>query len=123
VIIPFFGDQPFWGSMVARAGAGPAPVPYKELTTEKLTECFKIALAPETIVKARELALKMEGEDGVQTACKSFQGRLTSEDMACFILPDRVATWRVRKTNILLSSTAAGVLIHNRRINAENMKL
>ena len=27
IVIPFFGDQPFWGAMVARAGAGPVPYP------------------------------------------------------------------------------------------------
>lgn len=29
VIVPFFGDQPFWGDRVHALGAGPAPVPRK----------------------------------------------------------------------------------------------
>ena len=32
VIVPFFGDRPFWGVVVAKAGAGPSPIPYKVLT-------------------------------------------------------------------------------------------
>jgi UDP:flavonoid glycosyltransferase YjiC (YdhE family) len=30
LIVPFFGDQPFWGAMVAKAGAGAhEALPYK----------------------------------------------------------------------------------------------
>lgn len=35
VIVPFFGDQPFWGKMVAAAGAGPDPIPHKQLDAER----------------------------------------------------------------------------------------
>ncbi|KAE8421311.1 hypothetical protein BDV36DRAFT_280860 [Aspergillus pseudocaelatus] len=55
VIVPFFGDQPFWGSIVARAGAGPHPVPYKQLTAEKLAEAINKALEPSTLEKAEEI--------------------------------------------------------------------
>ncbi|KAE8349545.1 hypothetical protein BDV28DRAFT_163518 [Aspergillus coremiiformis] len=56
VIVPFFGDQPFWGSIVARAGAGPQPVPYKQLTAEKLADAINEALEPSTLEKAEEIA-------------------------------------------------------------------
>ncbi|HEY1012134.1 MAG TPA: glycosyltransferase, partial [Herpetosiphonaceae bacterium] len=36
VIVPFMGDQPFWGRRVADLGAGPAPIPRKQLTAERL---------------------------------------------------------------------------------------
>jgi hypothetical protein len=35
IIVPFFGDQQFWGGIVGVARAGPMPVPYKQLTVEK----------------------------------------------------------------------------------------
>lgn len=35
MVILFFGDQPFWADMIARAGAGPQPIPYKQLTAQK----------------------------------------------------------------------------------------
>ena len=38
VVVPFFGDQPFWGDIVFRAGAGPEPVPYKKMTEKILAE-------------------------------------------------------------------------------------
>ena len=40
IVVPFFGDQPFWGAMIARANAGPDPIPYKQLTAEKLAEAI-----------------------------------------------------------------------------------
>jgi sterol 3beta-glucosyltransferase len=30
-ICPFFGDQPFWGQMVNRAGCGPPPCPINQV--------------------------------------------------------------------------------------------
>ena len=30
VVVPFFGDQPFWGQRVADLGVGPAPIPRQE---------------------------------------------------------------------------------------------
>jgi UDP:flavonoid glycosyltransferase YjiC (YdhE family) len=38
LVVHFFEDQPFWGEMIAAAGAGPKPIPHKQLTTENLTQ-------------------------------------------------------------------------------------
>lgn len=38
IIVPFFGDQPFWGKMVADAGSGPAPIPQRQINAERLAE-------------------------------------------------------------------------------------
>ena len=32
MIVPFFGDQPFWAHQVHQRGAGPAPLPWRQLT-------------------------------------------------------------------------------------------
>ena len=58
VVVPFFGDQQFWGAMVARAGAGPDPIPYKNLTAEKLAGAINEALKPESLERAKELCNK-----------------------------------------------------------------
>lgn len=29
VLVPVLGDQPFWGAMIVRAGAGPKPIPQR----------------------------------------------------------------------------------------------
>jgi len=109
--------------MVARAGAGPMPVAYKILNADKLTECVKLAIAPVISTRAHELAAKMKGEDGVQNASESFQKSLHADAMKCFICSDRAAVWRLRKTNILLSSLAASVLVANNRMNPGRYKL
>ena len=52
VVVPFFGDQPFWGAMVARAGAGPFPIPYKSLDADKLAKQINTALEPNSLERA-----------------------------------------------------------------------
>ncbi|KAG6304309.1 hypothetical protein E4U44_008644, partial [Claviceps purpurea] len=59
LVVPFFGDQPFWGAMIAKANAGPEPIPYKDLTAEKLAEAIKICLEPNTLARAAELGTKI----------------------------------------------------------------
>ncbi|KAL2164163.1 hypothetical protein VTH06DRAFT_3377 [Thermothelomyces fergusii] len=34
MVVPFFGDQHFWGTMVANAGAGPEPLPYRRVAKQ-----------------------------------------------------------------------------------------
>lgn len=41
--------------MVAQAGAGPEPIPFKMLTSNNLAEAIKFALHPATLTKAQEL--------------------------------------------------------------------
>ncbi|PPJ52819.1 hypothetical protein CBER1_11297 [Cercospora berteroae] len=48
VIVPFFGDQPFWGNMVATAGAGPKPIPHKSLDAENLAAALRFCHEPAT---------------------------------------------------------------------------
>ncbi|KAK6289417.1 hypothetical protein POUND7_000958 [Theobroma cacao] len=46
-IVPFFGDQPFWGERVHSRGVGPAPIPVEEFSLEKLVAAIKFMLDPE----------------------------------------------------------------------------
>ncbi|KAL4326321.1 hypothetical protein GQ457_11G005700 [Hibiscus cannabinus] len=71
-IVPFFGDQPFWGERVHGRGVGPAPIPVEELSLEKLVHAIHFMLDPEVKRRAVELANDMEGEDGVAGAVKAF---------------------------------------------------
>ncbi|KAJ5421323.1 Glycosyl transferase family 28 [Penicillium cf. griseofulvum] len=65
-VVPFFGDQPFWGHMIARAGAGPKPIPFASLDFEKLTAAIRFCLTPEAREAARKVAFKMQTESAVQ---------------------------------------------------------
>ena len=69
VIVPFFGDQPFWGDRVHALGAGPRPVGQEDLTAERLAEAITAATDDETMgVQAAEVGRRIQAEDGVGEA-------------------------------------------------------
>lgn len=123
VVVPFFGDQPFWGAMTARAGAGPMPIPYKELTADKLAEAIQEALKPQSLERAAELSGKIKQERGAEAGAESFHKHLQSHELRCSVCPGRVAVWRVRRTDIRLSALAAAVLGNEGLLNFEDLKL
>ncbi|BCX03093.1 MAG: hypothetical protein KatS3mg053_1031 [Candidatus Roseilinea sp.] len=66
VVVPFFGDQPFWGWRVAALGAGPTPVPLQSLTAERLTAAIERAVTdPAMRARAAEVGARLRAEDGV----------------------------------------------------------
>lgn len=69
VIVPFFGDQPFWGRLVHSLGAGTKPIPRKKLSADQLAVAIKDAVSnPDIIKKAEEIGKKIQQEDGVGDA-------------------------------------------------------
>lgn len=123
VIVPFFGDQPFWGAMVARAGAGPLPIPYKQLTAEKLAAAITEALKPATLSKAQELGARIKEENGCEVGGKSFHDMLDVDSLRCNLSPSRVAVWRVKRTQTRLSALAANVLAGEGLLDFADLKL
>lgn len=123
VIVPFFGDQFWWAGIVHRAGAGPQAVPYKSLTSEKLAENITKALEPEMRAKAQELSEKMKSEDGVTTAVEQFHSMQSVQKLSCFLCPDQTAVWRVRRTNVQLSTLAVAILSRHNRLGPRDLKL
>ncbi|KAF1851449.1 glycosyltransferase family 1 protein [Cucurbitaria berberidis CBS 394.84] len=123
VVIPFFGDQAFWGAMVSRAGAGPDPIPYKDLTAEKLAGAINEALKPESLDKAQELCNKIKQEDGCQKGAQSFHQMLHYDEMRCAVIPSKPAVWRIKRTQTKLSAKAATVLAQQGQVNFSELKL
>lgn len=123
VIVPFFGDQPFWGSMVAKAGAGPWPIPHKQLTSENLAAAISEALQPEALQKARKLGSSISTESGAERGAEDFQNKVDINSLRCSVSPGRAAAWRVRRTNIRLSTFAATVLQKEGLLDIGNLKL
>lgn len=123
IVVPFFGDQLFWGTMIAEAGAGPQPIPAKQLTAESLAQAIREALEPDVLTKARELGLRIEKEKGTDVGGQSFHDHLDLDRMRCALAPNRVATWRVRRTQIKLSALAACVLANAKIISFADLKL
>lgn len=69
VICPFFGDQPFWGSVVHQAGLGPAPLPQRRLTPQRLAAALREAVDSEPMrVAAAAMAQRLAAEDGARRA-------------------------------------------------------
>jgi len=69
IIVPFHGDQPFWGHLIEKLGVGPKPIPRKKLTAERLAQAIqKIAVNQKMRDRAAELGSKIQGEDGIAQA-------------------------------------------------------
>ncbi|KAL2508008.1 Sterol 3-beta-glucosyltransferase UGT80A2 [Forsythia ovata] len=49
-IVPFFGDQPFWGDRVHARGVGPPPIPVDEFSLPKLVDAIKFMLDPKVLL-------------------------------------------------------------------------
>ena len=123
VVVPFFGDQPFWGSMVAKAGAGPWPIPYKQLTSGKLAASILEALKPEALHRAEELGQSISHEEGTYAGAKDYQNKLNVDSLRCSVAPSRAAVWRVKRTNVRLSPFAASLLAKEGLLDFGNLKL
>ena len=69
LIIPFGGDQPFWGMRVRALGLGPKPIRRDFLTVEKLTKALTdLTHTKSYCVAARELGMRLREENGTQIA-------------------------------------------------------
>jgi hypothetical protein len=77
VVVPFFGDQFFWGQVVCDAGAGPAPIPIETCSTERLAEAFAVCALAATRTRAEELGAKIRAADGVELVFQSLRRHLS----------------------------------------------
>lgn len=123
VVVPFFGDQPWWGSMIARAGAGPEPIPYKQLTADNLAAAITEALQPSTLTKAAAMGETISQEAGTEIGAASFHSQLNIDHMRCSLAPSRTAVWRVKRTQVRLSALAAAVLGREGLLEFHDLKL
>ncbi|KAF7596058.1 hypothetical protein BBP40_003839 [Aspergillus hancockii] len=123
-IVPFFGDQPFWGKMIAASGAGAEPIPQKHLTAQNLAEAIRFCLTPQAMESAEKIAIRMQSEQGVKAAVESFHRNLPLDRMRCQLLPDRSASWVYKKSAkpIYMSKLAAQILLDHLRIDSKNLQ-
>jgi UDP:flavonoid glycosyltransferase YjiC (YdhE family) len=69
ILVPFFGDQPYWGRRVHALGVGPRPIQRKKLTVSKLADAISQATADENMRQnATSLGERIQAEDGVGSA-------------------------------------------------------
>ncbi|ORY14926.1 hypothetical protein BCR34DRAFT_598830 [Clohesyomyces aquaticus] len=128
MIVPFFGDQPFWGAMVSKAKAGAHEcIPYKKLTVERLAEGIKQCLTEEAKENVQKIADSIAEEgDGARNAVRSFHRSLPlrgEHNMRCQVLDNQVATWKLKNTDLRLCPLAAELLVEWKKIKWNDLRL
>ncbi|KAF2730956.1 UDP-Glycosyltransferase/glycogen phosphorylase [Polyplosphaeria fusca] len=128
MIVPFFGDQPFWGGMVSKAKAGAHEcIPFKKLTAEILAEGIKQCLTDEAKNNVQKIADSIANEgDAAKNAVRSFHRSLPfygEHNMRCQMLDNRVAVWKLRNTSLRLSALAAELLVEWKKIKWNELRL
>eukprot|EP00008_Paramoeba_atlantica_P013238 CAMPEP_0201480104 /NCGR_PEP_ID=MMETSP0151_2-20130828/4663_1 /ASSEMBLY_ACC=CAM_ASM_000257 /TAXON_ID=200890 /ORGANISM="Paramoeba atlantica, Strain 621/1 / CCAP 1560/9" /LENGTH=1139 /DNA_ID=CAMNT_0047861861 /DNA_START=81 /DNA_END=3500 /DNA_ORIENTATION=- len=76
IVVPFFGDQPFWGSVVAQKGVGPEPIFNTDINAKKLKDAIEFCYTPDVIAKAKELGVLLMEEDGVGAGVDAFLAKV-----------------------------------------------
>lgn len=74
IIVPFFGDQPFWAQRIFGLQLGPQPIPRQQLNDIRLEKAVKQVLKhPRYAHNAQTLGQRMAQEHGVAQAVKEIQ--------------------------------------------------
>ena len=77
VVVPFFGDQPLWAERLVELGVSPPPIPYKELSAQRLAAAIQAAVSDKTMQQqAFALGESIRKENGVANAVEAFEGHL-----------------------------------------------
>ena len=70
VVVPFYGDQPFWARCLQRRGVAPPAVDRKRLTAASLAEAIAATQQPSMQEAAASLGRTVRAEDGVGEALR-----------------------------------------------------
>lgn len=68
VVIPFFGDQPFWAWCLREKGVSPVDLSRKSLTSTELGNAIFASLLPAVRERADQLGKQIRAEDGIENA-------------------------------------------------------
>jgi sterol 3beta-glucosyltransferase len=69
IIVPFMGDQAFWGHRIATLGVAPKPIPRKHLTAQRLALAIEQAISDTDMrQKASDMSRKIQDERGTSNA-------------------------------------------------------
>jgi sterol 3beta-glucosyltransferase len=74
VIVPFYGDQPFWARCLHRKGVAPPSMDRKDLSSDAMAGALKAAQHPAMMQRAFELGCAVREEDGVAEALRCLHG-------------------------------------------------
>lgn len=109
--------------MVAKANAGPRPIPFKKLNSHNLSEGIKYCMTDQAVKAAATVAERMRTENGVKTAINSFHRNLPLKDMQCDLIPALPAAWQYTrgKRPIKLSGAALETLIRFSKVKPSDV--
>ncbi|CAF3732724.1 unnamed protein product [Adineta steineri] len=111
IIVPFFGDQFFWGNVIEKNGAGSRPLPGKSVTADQLADAFRFVHESTTCTAAERIRDAILKEDGCAAAVYSFHANLPLTHMHSDLEPTFAACYRLDKYNIQISRPVAQVLV------------
>ena len=111
--------------MVANAGAGPDPIPFKKLDVQILAEGIQYCLTPEATTAAQSIADRMASEQGVTAAMRSWLQQLPAQPLQCDLIPDQPAAWTHSKSGCKLkfSKVAAAALLSRKVVDSKHLQL
>jgi len=109
--------------MIAKAGAGPMPVPFKKMTPQSLAASITFALKEEVAIAVQTMAAQIAEEDGAKDTVLDMEQALDVDDMRCQICPEKLAVWRDKKTGTHLSGMAASTLAEQKLIHPKDLRL
>jgi len=79
LVIPFAGDQPFWGHQVYRNGCGPKPIPLSDLSVAKMTKALlNLVNQKKYRENALRIGLLLSRENGTVNAADLIEKEITS---------------------------------------------
>ena len=123
IIVPFFGDQFFWGNVVEKMGAGPRPTPGKDLTAETLIEAFQVAHEPRTRAAAERIKRAILAENGCEEAVRAFHAHLPVSRMRSDLESTFAACYDLNEYDLRISRPVAQVLITAGRITPSQLSM
>ncbi|MBZ0291975.1 MAG: glycosyltransferase [Anaerolineae bacterium] len=74
VTVPYGVDQPFWAWCIQQVGAGPQPIPRKQLSADNLAYAIHVATTNAAIrERAEQVGARIQQEDGLTQAVEAFE--------------------------------------------------
>ncbi|WRT69975.1 uncharacterized protein IL334_006966 [Kwoniella shivajii] len=123
IVVPFFGDQAFWGNMIHKAGAGPPPIPQKTLSVENLAKAIEFATSPHAKAAAKGMADKIRSESGETKGAESFHKHLPLLNMRCDVDPNQIALWWSDTLCLRLSGSVAAMMVDQGKLDWKDLEI
>lgn len=111
IIVPFSGDQFFWGNIIEKKGAGPRPLPGKSISVRQLIEALHFVHKSTTRAAAERIRDDILKEDGCASAVHAFHANLPLKYMYSDLESTFAACYRSNKYKIQISRPVAQVLV------------